>query len=259
MRIFQPFCLFLVGLFLSLLIIGCQSRPTPTPQPTPTENVVVVVITSTTQPTLAPTETLEATITPLATFTPIGLNSPTPTRRATATPAPIRTIGATNTPKAVASATPVPPTATPLPDKYSAPLGISPTTGDSNSEGAEIQFKYLAVGPLRGNECYLLHVQMVSASGNVPPAGDDFLDTKNCASQSPPGTRLVFVLNRPKFGSPTFGGIEQLAQNLGATVPFRLQWYVRVVQNNGFGPDGVHYNTIPLSSNSATLESEFWP
>jgi hypothetical protein len=259
MRSLQAFCLFLVGLFFGLLIVGCQSRPTPTPEPTPTENVVVVVVTSTTQPTLAPTETLEATITPLATFTPIGLNSPTPTRRATTTPVPIRTAVATNTPKAPASATQVPPTATPAPDKYAAPIAISPATGDSNNERAEIQFKYLAVGPLRGNECYLLHVQMASASGNVPPAGDDFMDTSNCADQGPIGARLTFVLNRPKFRSPTFGGIEQQAQNLGATVPFKLQWYVRVVQNNGFGADGVHYNTIPLSPNSATLESEFWP
>jgi hypothetical protein len=237
---------------------GCQAQPKPTPAPTPTENVVVVVVTSTAQPTLAPTETLEPTITPLATFTPIGLNSPTPTQRATRTPAPVKTT-APNTPTPASSVTPVPATATETPDKYPAPIAISPTTGDANSDRADIQFKYLAVGPLGGSDCYLLHVQMMSASGNAPPAGDDFLDASSCGNQNPPGARLTFVLKRPRLGSPTFGGIEQLAQNLGAVAPYRLQWYVRVVQNNGLSADGVHYNTAPLSPNSSTLESKFNP
>lgn len=253
---------FIVAMGLGLTTVlflanGCQSQPKPTPEPTPTENVVVVVITSTTQPTLAPTNTEEPTITPLATFTPIALESPTPTARPTSTRAPTKP-APPSTPKAASSSTPVPPTNTPLPNKYPAPIGISPTTSDSNNDHSDIQFKYFAVGALGANECYLLHVRMVNPGATEGGVGeDDFLDTANCANQSPQGTRLVFVLKRPRLGSPTYGGIEAKAQGIGGTTQLKLEWYVRVVQNNGLGPDGAHYNTTPLSPNSATLESVF--
>jgi hypothetical protein len=258
MRSCQAARLALLALPLGLFIMGCQAQPKPTVAPTPTENVVVVVVTSTAQPTLAPTETLEATITPLATFTPIGLNSPTPSPRATATAAPVKT-PVPITAKPEASATPVPPSATQAPDKYVAPVPISPSGNDANSDRADIQFKFLSVKPLSGNECYLLHVQMASASGNVPAAGDDFLDTDTCGDQSAPGSRLTFTLKRPKFGSPTFGGIEKQAANFGAVAPYKLEWYLRVVQNNGLSADGVHYDTLPLSPDSQTLDSVFNP
>ncbi len=91
------------------------------------------------------------------------------------------------------------------------------------------------------------------------PFGDDFLDVAHCGDHSPLNTRLRFALLRPKFGSPTYGTIEQFAQNAAPTDLLKVQWYVRVVQNNGLSADGVHYNTTPLSPNSATLESDFLP
>jgi hypothetical protein len=252
--------LILMGVSAGALVSGCQSQPRPTPEPTPTENVVVVVVTSTSQPTLAPTETLEATITPLATFTPIGLESPTPTPKPTSTRAPIKT-AVPATPKAAATDTPIPLTATPLPDKYPAPQAISPTAGDSNSDHSDIQFYFGSVGPLGVNECYLLHVQMVNPYATSDGVGaDDFLDLNHCGDRTPAGKQLKFVLYRPTFHNVyTFGTIERNAQSGGGADLLKLQWYVRVVQNNGLGPDGVHYNTTPLSPNSDTLVSDFHP
>lgn len=248
--------------FVGAAILGssCQSQPKPTPSPSPTEDVVIVVVTSTSQPTLAPTETMEATITPLATFTPIGLETPTPTRRATTTPAAVKTAPPSKT-KPASTPTAEPPTSTPPPDKYPAPIAISPKAGDSNSDRGDIQFYYGAVGPLGANECYLLYIQMVNpnaTAGGV--AGDTFMDTNQCGDPSPPGKPLKYVLFRPTFHNVrTFGTIERNAQNAAPTDLLKLQWFVRVVLNNGPSPDGVHYNTVPLSPESATLESDFRP
>lgn len=250
----------LIGFGGAILAAGCQTqaKPTPTPLPTPTENVVVVVVTSTIIPTAAPTETLEPTITPLATFTPIGLDSPTPTKRASTTPIPIKTTA----PKVTkAPDTPVPATVTPPADKYSAPTAITPKSGDSNSDGHDIQFYFGAVGPLGPNDCYQLSVQMVNpnvTSGGV--AGDTFLATDTCGDQSPPGKPLKYVIYRPTFRNQrTYGTMENNAQKAGQSDLLKLQWYVTVVRRNAANPDGIHYDTTPLSPNSATLESDFHP
>ncbi len=257
--------LLVIGLGVALFAAGCQSQTPPKPAATPTDNVVVVVVTATTQPTIAATEVSEPTITPLATFTPIGTlvatattaPTDTPTRKAVtvvpSTPRPVRT----NTPATV-GAVASPTTAPSQIDKYPAPTAISPTTGDSNTDHGDIQFYFAGVGPLGANECYLLYVQMVNPNaGPAGVAGDFFLDKNHCGDQSPVSTRLKFVLLRPKFGSPSYGSIESIAQNAAPTDLLKVQWYVRVVQNNGPSPDGVHYNTTPLSPNSATLESNF--
>lgn len=252
---------------VSLMAMGCARQPQTTPEATPTENVVVVVITATTQPTFAPTptETGEPTITPLATFTPLGLNSPTATPRATATRTPARPPATESTPRASKSATAAPPaarpTALPQQNKYPAPAALSPTEGDSFRDGSDIQFYFGSNGPLAPNECYLLHVEMVNpnaTSGGI--AGDDFFDGAHCGDQSAPGTRLKYVLFRSKFSNaPNYGTIEAQSLAAGQTDLLKVRWYVRIVQDNGLSSDGVHHNTAPLSPPSATLECDFHP
>ena len=255
--------LLVIGLCAALLAAGCQAQATPKSQPTPTDNVVVLVVTATAAPTLAATVVSEPTITPLATFTPIGTMEATATASATAT--------ATRKPLAVKSSTPKPlrtntaippaaaasPTSAPSQNLFPAPQAISPTGGDSNSDGHDIQFKFAAVGPLGGNQCYLLWVQLANEATKTV-AGDAFLDVAHCGNQSAAGKILSYTLFRPTFhNAPTYGAIEYNAQKNGRSDTLKLEWYVRVVQNNGLNPDGVHYNTTPLGPNSGTLESDF--
>ena len=66
-------------------LLGCQQRPAvPTVAVEPTQPVVVIVITATSQPTLAPTNIVEATITAIPTLTPVEVTA-TPAVQATAT------------------------------------------------------------------------------------------------------------------------------------------------------------------------------
>ena len=103
-----------------------------------------------------------------------------------------------------------------------------------------------------------LHIPEEAGTGVV--AGDEFLALATCGDQSSQGTTRTFVIYRPAFRNQrSYGTMESKAQAAGAADLLKLQWYVTVVQNNGVQPDGVHYNTTPVSPNSATLESDFHP
>ncbi len=291
--------LFLVACLasLSLLTLGCATQPrvTTPPQDTPTESVIVIVVTATPPPSIpatqTPTESGEPTITPIATLTPIGGGGEEPARtdtpqattvvlsvptaiviRATATLNPKAT--ATRVASATATrTTAAPPPTTSLPpppaissqNKYPAPEAIFPQAQSFN-DGQDLKFQFRPVGPFATNECYLVHVDMVNqnlASNNV--RGDDFLEpnTSHCGDQSNAGTTLSFVVFRSKFtSSPNYGTIRDQALALTPNDPPRtlgLNWYVRVVQNNGPSGDGVHYKIVGLSPASAVLSNTFIP
>ncbi len=257
-----------VGLLIvALLAFGCQTQSPAAPAETPTENIVYVVVTATSQPTFAATETLEPTITPLATFTPIATlgakpATPTATRKPAVTAAP-------STPRPQPTAAPtgetvaqVPsPTAIAAQNKYPAPVAIKPTAGDSYRDNSDIQMFFRSVGPLGTNECYALYLEMtnpVAVSGGV--SGDWFFDGDHCGDQSPVGAQLVFTVYRGKFtNKPNYGTILAGSEQAAPTDLLKARWRVWVVQDQGLGDDGVHHKTVRLSPDSATLEFDFLP
>jgi hypothetical protein len=166
------------------------------------------------------------------------------------TAVPART--ATSAPAATAA-----PTKVPIGNKYLAPVGIDPS-GDIYHDGNGISFHIASVGPLGSNECYRLDAQLLDQNGNV--AGSDYwLLTGTCGNASGLNTRIPFGL---PAHAPTGNNYAALARSAEAAAPgqqFTFRWWVTVVQNNGLGPDGVHYNTVALSPPSAPLDDVFVP
>jgi hypothetical protein len=252
--------LVLIGLGAAVLAAGCQSHSQPTLEPTPTANVVIEIVTATSQPTIEATAVNEPTITPLATFTPLGTLAPTETP---VTPSPTRKVAtvAPSTPKPVRTNTLVvaaSPTAAPSINKYPAPTALSPGPGDSNHDGADIQFYFASVGPLGSNECYLIHAQMTNPTAPSGGVGyNEYLDSDHCGDQSRVGAQLKYVLYRPTFhNAPNYGTMETQA-NVPPVDLLKLTWYVRVVRIPG--SDGIHHDVTFISPPSATLESDFLP
>jgi hypothetical protein len=243
-------------ILLAMAVIGC-SQTTPTPAPSSTPNSPVLVRTATEEPSStalpteisgAPSDTPEATITAPATITLL------PT---------VTTAAATTSVKA--GTTRVATTAL-VQFKYPAPVPLGPARPTMFKNNNDITFTYGAVGKLQPSECYLVHAEMINpyvATNNN--RGDDYLDpsTSHCGDQSVSGKPLSFVLYRGRFRtSPNYGTILSEALALATPGPkeyFKMTWYVQVVQNNGLSPDGVHYETIPLSPPSAVLDFDFEP
>lgn len=257
------------------LLLGCaqQTKPTPTLVPEPTDNVVVVVVTATSQPTIAttPTSTVEPTITPLATLTPIGGAPLTPTVKATAAPTKVATKVAT---KAVAVAAPTvkateavtgttpsagaPTAGAPIGQPavtFGAPILIGPE-GKTFHDGDSIKFQFQSSGSLQGDQCY--KVDVIIDNPGHGQAGDNWV--VHCGDQTAPTAPVSFILQNGKFqNAPNYGTILPVASGLGQTDNLILRWFVTVVKNNGQSPDGVHFNTTPLSPPSQTMESNFIP
>lgn len=222
----------IVALFWSVTACSTQPPPTPIPNLEPTKSAISTVVPF---PTLLPTVTTnvaQVITTPFA--------AP-PTVEPTKTRAPVK------------SPNPAP--------KYPAPNPISPKAGDRFNDGNDIKFVYSAVGALKPNECYLLHIELVNRSIQAGNRGDDFVDTDHCADAGPAGKNLEFVLFRGKFtNSPNYGTILQQVVALAPNArELKMTWTVRVVQNNGRASDGVHFQTVALSPNSPLNEFEFQP
>ncbi len=216
-------------LLVLLLASACSLQPEVVAPPTPNEPTNFVTIVPI--PTLLPTATVAVPAVEPPTELPKPTNAP-PTGQKSAPPA-----------------------------QLPAPVQVSPQPTASFHDGNDIRFTYQSVGKLEPNQCYLLHVEMAvpgMANGN---RGDEFLDTANCGDPGPAGKELSFVLYRGKFtNSPNYGTMLSQVQALAPdTRKMNMTWVVRVVQNNGLGADGVHYNTVPLSPNSPVIEFEFLP
>lgn len=218
---------------LGAALFGCSTTPTPTPIPTPPGNIIVVTATPIVVQTLVPVPTLLPTV-----------------------------IVATGTVVVPTASSGSKAGATTVAHKYSAPIAVGPNRPTVFNEGNDITFTYASVGPLLANECYLLHVELVNP--DVPTKnnrGDDFLDKDSCGDQSKADKHLNFILFRGKFiNSPNYGTIESQALALAPdVVTMKMTWNVKVVQNNGLSPDGVHYNVIAVSPSSATMDFDFKP
>lgn len=213
------------------LVTACSTPPPPTsiPNSVPTNAIATVVPI----PTLLPTVTTDQQVTtPSASPLPAGATV---------------TLAATGIPKTAF--------------KYPAPVQVAPQPPARFSDGNDIKFVYGAVGALKANECYLLHIELVNPAVNPGNRGDDFLDKPHCGDQGPAGKKLEYVLFRSKFTtSPNYGTILQQASALAPNVrEMKMTWVLRVVQNNGPAADGVHFNTVALSPFSPRVEFDFQP
>lgn len=256
--IHKTWLLHVLALVPILAVVGCGTTAPPTPtRGAPTQPVtpvqITVVITATpppptatvSQPTITPIPTLAITATvPVATPVP-----PKPTNTPV-TPRP----AVTRTPTKAAPVATTAPTAVPL--KYAAPRIIGPVFDEGLGRKDErhypadvLKFEWQSVGPLQGNECYLIRVDM------VPGQGDAFLqcDPSSTGTQAPLGATASFILNKPNQAGPNYAAL--LPTSAGET---NVNWYVQVVRDNGKGTgaqtgDGVRHNTVPLSPKSNTV------
>ncbi len=241
-------------------LLGCQQRPAvPTVALEPTEPVVVIVVTATSQPTLALTDTPEASITPIPTLTEVVSATvsaaPTtatraPTRRpATAAPKPTTAPQATTAqPTANAPA----PTAAPV--SFAAPHAIAPE-GVAFRDGDTIKFQFTSVGPLAGNQCYRIDATLSHPTG--PGAVGDYW-VGLCGDQSGAGSTLTFQVRPGRFrDAPNYGTLLSTTDTIPPTPQFNMTWTVTVVRIVD-SSDPVHPKVEALSPASAPLQDTFF-
>ena len=253
--------IFVSFLVLALALVGCGSAATPVPQPTMPPVVITVVITTTPlpvtatpiPPTITPIPTVGATLTQSVASSSSSLSTssrsaaaPTATRRATAV-----------TPVVV-----VPPTFTPVPNKYGAPELIGPVLDeslgrrDSRNSSQDIVFTWRSVQPLGQNECYVIRVDV------TPGQGDQFLFCDLNQTQKGAGAEVQFVLFRPTIGSPNFSSL--MPSNINTQ---SMSWSVYVAHDDGpggipstgafYAADNQRHKVTPLSPTSRTYKFPF--
>ncbi len=228
-------------------LVGCLGgEPTPTPEPTAAPTAV--------PPTAAPTNTpLPPTPTALPTFTlPPPTNTPIP---ATATVTPTNTVApVTVVPTAVVTATA---TVTPTTSAvvYNAPVLVEPGPGTSLAAGRDdLNLKWAPVGPLAGDECYLVTLRITNQIDNEY-AEQSFIAPNTCndAGQTDP---LSFVVAR-RAPAPDYAGLLAIASNQTQAGLYTVTWYVTVVKNNGADPNSPDPALItPVSPPSNPFEFE---
>jgi hypothetical protein len=249
--------LFVVGLGCLFVLLGCQQRPAvPTVALEPTEPVVVIVVTATSQPTLPPTNTVPASITPLPALTPVVTTTVTATVRATATRVATRPLQATTVPKTTAAgATPNPPGPTAPPSNFAAPKGIAPE-GKTFRDGDTINFQFTSAGQLAADECYRLDMTLTHPSG---PGGVADWWTGLCGNSSPAGAAVTFPVKPGRFrDQPNYGTLLIDAdREIPPTPIYVMQWVVSVVKVLN-SADPIHPQVQPLSSPSAPLQNSFF-
>lgn len=251
----------LFGLVLLLVLAvvalpGCQQRPlVPTIAPEPTEPVVVVVVTATSQPTLAPTRTAEATITPLPTLTPIVTETVTATVRATAVGQATRPPATTAALQPTAPPTEAAPPATNAPSNFPAPAVFAPD-GTAFRDGDTVKFEFASVGPLASDQCYRLDMTLGNPSG---PGGVGDYWVGLCGNTSNAGDRLVFNVKPGRFrDEPNYGTLLVSADSVIPPTPqYVMQWFVSVVRMKD-ATDPIHPQVEALSPNSASLQNSFF-
>lgn len=249
----------LVSLIIVCLtvLLGCQQRPAvPTTAPQPTEPVVVVVVTATSQPTLAPTQTTEATITPLPSLTVAVTDTVTATLRATSVAKATRPPATTGAPKPTAAAQATnAPAVTAAPSNFPAPVAFAPE-GKAFRDGDTVKFEFSSVGQLTSDQCYRFDMTLGNPTG---PGGVGDYWVGLCGNQSSPGDRLIFNLKAGRFrDSPNYGTLLISADSVIPPTPqYTMRWTVSVVKVVN-GADPVHPQVQGLSPASAALENSFF-
>lgn len=245
----------LFGLLSMIVLLGCQQRPAvPTLAVEPTEPVVVVVVTATSQPTLAPTNTVEATITPMPTLTAQVTETITATLVATPTLAPTRAPAAPTaaqpTTEAVAE-----PTTVSAPTTFAAPQAIAPKD-TAFRDGDTLRFTFTSVGPLAANQCY--RVEMTLGNPNGPGGVGDYW-VGLCGDQSGAGSALRFDVKPARFrDEPNYGTLLVSAEEVIPPTPqYVMNWSVSVV-NLLDATDPVHPQVQAISPASAQLQNTFF-
>lgn len=250
----------LLGAVVSALVLaGCQDRPAvPTVAVEPTEPVILVVVTATSQPTLAVTNTPEATITPLPSFTPITTATVTPTVAATATrlptqPPPPTSAAAVVTAEPTAEAAA---TTAPAPAAFAAPQGIAPE-GIFIAPHDTVKFKFTSVGPLASDQCYRFRM-ILTAPGEANGVDDYWVPQALCGNQANVGDALTFELKTARFrDEPNFGTLLSAAEaQIPPTPQFDMRWMVDVVRIVN-ASDPIHPQVEALSPASAALQNSF--
>ena len=238
------------------VLLGCQQRPVvPTVAPLPTDPVVVIVVTATSQPTLMPTNTVEATITPIPTLTPVVTETITATVRATSA------AQATRPPATIASQPPTPratddaPPATAAPSNFPAPAVFSPED-KAFRDGDTLKFEFASVGALAPDQCYRFDMTLGNPNG---PGGVGDYWVGYCGNQSNAGDRLVFQVKPGRFrDEPNYGTLLVSADSVIPPTPqFVMQWFVTVVQKID-ETDPVHPNVQALGPASVALQNSFF-
>jgi hypothetical protein len=158
-----------------------------------------------------------------------------------------------NTPRPAASRTPtkpaVPPTDTPLPIKFGAPILNSPIWTDSQKDqvvarGGAIVLDWKSVGGLAGDECYRIDIRTEPINpGPGVAAKSDYWVVK-CGDQTGTGVSTKFTIESPLRGGsvPNYGSIEPD----GEVWAF---WTLTVVKNLGSCDPAYAYHckTAPIS------------
>lgn len=252
---------FIILACLGIISLGCQQRPAvPTVPLEPTESVIVVVVTATSQPTLAPSSTPEATITPLPTFTPVQLTTITATVHAITvapTARPPATVGTQATQEPTQEPATTTPQATALPSSFSAPMVFSPVD-KAFRNGDTVKVEFGSVGPLAPDQCYRIEMTLGNPTG-PGGVGDYWVPTNLCGDQSSAGSRLIFELKPGRFrDEPNYGALLVSADEIVPPTPqYVMQLIVSVVRLVDTA-DPIHPNVEALSPASAGLQNSFF-
>lgn len=256
-----------IGTLCAVALLGCQQRTVvPTVALEPTQPVVVVVVTATNQPTLAPTNTAEPSITPIPALTEQVTQTVTATLQAAVTQAPTR---AATRPPATAAAVAVKPTAAaeattaagapapttePVPAaSFQSPQALSPE-GVSFKNGATIKFQFGAVGPLGADQCYRVDMTLLNPAG-VWGVSDYWVGL--CGDQSAVGTPVTLQVGKFR-DMPNYSTLLANADSQQPSAPqYTMQWTVTVVRVTDRS-DQVHPKTEPISPPSRTVEDSFF-
>lgn len=251
------FVVFFAGALCLVGLMGCDQRPAvPTIAPEPTQPVIVIVVTATSQPTLAPTSTPEATITPIPTLTPVGETTPvqitaTPAVQPTRPPATAAVVQPTTSAELPTANAPAP---TAAPSSFPAPVLVAPV-GKDFRDGDTVKFEFASVGPLTADQCYRFDMTLGNPTG---PGGVGDYWIGLCGDQSAAGTSLVFDLKPGRFrDEANYGTLLISAEEIIPPTPsYTMLAFMSVVRILN-AADPIHPTVEALSPNSASLENAF--
>lgn len=252
----RSFWTVVLGVVSLVALFGCQQRPeVPTIAPEPTEPVIVIVVTATSQPTLAPTNTVEPSITPIAVLTVDATETVTTTVSATTVAQATRPPVTVAPPPTAQEPTAAAPEATVAPSNFPAPSIFAPE-GKSFRDGDTVKFEFASVGPLAPDQCYRFDITLGHPTG---PGGVADYWVGLCGNQSGAGDRIAFDIKPGRFrDEANYGTLLISADEIIPPTPdYVMQAFVSVVRLVD-ASDPVHPTVEALSGNSISLQNIFF-